>query len=329
MIRTTLRTALFGLVIALTIAACDSGPGSSPATSPTKPPPVEPEPPPRPLNWADVLNEHQVKEATYAIGVYAPGAGLYAIGTGFAAHYVDAIWTNAHVLLALLDLMEEYAHVGLQAIAVQSGTETYGDGTYLLVYYYLHPKYDGSTLSPDLALITINGEVPAVLDLLPREHARSLQAGQPIATTGFPGELQEAYRNAPIATFKEGTISAMRPYTDVAPTPENTTLLQHNLNLSGGTSGSPIIDQQGYVIAANHAGIQSLVYDENTGMIERIGRGNIEFGIRADEMWGAIDYWFDSSSRQVAASTRPVLDSYQAFPENWDGTTVAPSSHTE
>ena len=347
------RTFLFGLALVLALAACEEGPGTpgprgeqgergpqgeSGSTGPAGPPGPQGEqgpagPPGAPgtetgqrFSWSDVLYEYRVEEATYAIGLFVPDYGLYQIGTGFAAHYINAIWTNAHVLIGLVELVRAHPH--LAAIAVQSGTAVGGSGTYLLIDADIHPDYDGTVGSPDLASIIIDGEMPVVLDLLPREHVTKLRVGQPIATMGFPGELGQAYRIAPVATFKDGTISALRPFSGVSRRPEDTNEVQHNLNLSGGTSGSAIFDVQGYVVAVNHSGIESIVYDANTGRPERIGRSLIEFGVRADEMWAMVDL-FDSSAKLVAASKRVPLDSYQAFPENWDGTTAAPSATME
>ena len=60
------------------------------------------------------------------------------------------------------------------------------------------------------------------------------------------------------------------------------------MDLSGGTSGSPIFDHEGWVIAVNNAGTEKLVIDLNTGAPARVPSGNIGFGIRADEMWDFI-----------------------------------------
>ncbi|MCY4439998.1 MAG: serine protease [Deltaproteobacteria bacterium] len=280
------RTVLFGLVIVFALAACSSGPGSSPQgpQAPQEPPD---DPGGQPLTWADVLRESQVEKAVYGLGFYLPDGRNYIVGTGFAAYYTNALWTNAHVADGLLEVLNAIAHLQPVAIAVQSGSVVGGAGTYLLTRYDVHPEYDGTPGSPDLASVDIyiDGELPVVLDLLPREFTSQLEVGEPIATMGFPGEISNPYTAAPIATFKEGTISALRPFSNVAPTPENTTLVQHNLGTTGGTSGSPIIDGYGLVIAVNHAGTEVLVYDQRTGQPQRVTTGALGFGIRADEVW--------------------------------------------
>ena len=325
MIRTTLRTALLGLVITLTLAACSSGPGGSSAA------PQGPSQPAQPVvtasfSWADVVSEYRLAEAVYALGIYLPDGSAYVIGTGFAAHYTNALWTNAHVALALRDQLASVAHLQPIPFAVESGTVIGSGGTYVLTGFDIHPDYDERRSTPDIASIDIQieGELPVVLDLVPREFTTQLQVGQPIATMGFPQEINHPYTVAPIATFKDGTISALRPFQNESPTPRNTRVVQHNLGTTGGTSGSPIIDIGGNVIAVHYAGFGVVVvFDPATGQPLVTSTAGLSGAIRADEVWAMVDL-FESSGKRVAASTRPVLDSYQAFPENWDGTTVAP-----
>ena len=332
MIHRVFRIVQVGLVIATValLIACEAAapPTQQEPSAPAKP--TEPTPQ-QPLTWADILSGYRVQEAVYAIGIYLPDGRAFVIGTGFAAYYTNAIWTNAHVAIGLRDALAPIAHLRPIPFAVQSGTAIGSSGTYVLIGFDVHPHYDGTASSPDVAVIDIHieGDLPVLLDLLPGQHATELQVGQPIATMGFPGEVSHPYTVAPIATFKEGTISALRPFSlSAVPTPANTTFVQHNLDLSGGTSGSPIIDSEGWVVAINNAGTETLVFDARTGHPQRVPTGNIGFGIRVDEAWGLIDY-FDSSvatTRRVAATRRKVLGTYQAFPRNWDGTTVAPES---
>ena len=282
------------------------------------------------LNWADVLDDANVPDAIYAIAVHLPRVGNYVIGTGFAAYYRDAIWTNAHVALGLRDDLAALSHLQPIPFAVRSGT-VIGEGTtYVLTEYWVHPDYTGRADSPDVAAIIVDDDLTAFLHFLPRRFATQLRVGQPVGTMGFPGEVRHPYTAAPIATFKDGTISALRPFSvlETSISPANTTFVQHNLDLSGGTSGSPIIDHNGWVIAVNNSGTEKLVFDVNTGQPERVPTGNIGFGIRVDEVWSMID-WLEASGSsrgrsRVGTTGRHSLATYRAFPENWNGRTTAP-----
>ena len=276
-----------------------------------------------PLNWADVLDAHRVADAIYAIGINLPGGSNYVIGTGFAAYYTDAIWTNAHVAIALRDELSALSSLNPIPFAVKSGTVIgTTPGTYALVYYYVHPGYIGSPSSPDVAVLTVNGELPEFLEFLPRRFATQLRVGQPVGTMGFPGEVSDPYTAAPVATFKDGTISALRPFSilETSITPANSTFVQHNLDLSGGTSGSPILDHNGWVIAVNNSGTEKLVIDVQSGQPTRVPTGNIGFGIRVDEVWNMIDLIEASGRISVrVGNTQAQRETYRAFPENWNG----------
>ena len=95
------------------------------------------------------------------------------------------------------------------------------------------------------------------------------RVGQPVGTLGFPGELSYLLEKVPISTFKEGTISALRPYSAQEPevTPANSKVVQFNLGQTGGTSGSPVFDHEGFIVAVSFAGIVILVGDEEEGYV--------------------------------------------------------------
>ena len=105
--------------------------------------------------------------------------------------------------------------------------------------------------------------------------------------------------NVPIATFKDGTINALRPFADEVPTPGNSRVIQHNLDLSGRTSGSLIFDHQGYIIGMNFAGIFRVAYDQLTGKPMRVPSENPGLAIRVDELWRLYDL-ASGGSRVVA-----------------------------
>jgi S1-C subfamily serine protease len=88
-----------------------------------------------------------------------------------------------------------------------------------------------------------------------------------IATIGFPGETQYFNYHYPVATLKSGSISALRPLQFPFSSDSTDRLIQYDFDLTGGTSGSPVFNEAGHVIAINYSG-----YD----------RGSINFGIRSD-----------------------------------------------
>ena len=136
------------------------------------------------------------------------------IGSGFAAFYSGVLWTNAHVVEGLQEVLAEVAIVNPEPVAVRSGTGLGGDGTYVIVGNgWIHPEYDGTVTSEDIGLLDIDGEVPVGLSLLPREMVDDLTIGQPVGTLGFPGELGISNGDADsraVGTFKDGVISALR-----------------------------------------------------------------------------------------------------------------------
>ena len=277
---------------------------------------------------ADVIEESGLDQAIYAIGFEVFDTN-FLIGTGFSAHYTDAIWTNAHVVQGLIDALAELRDHDPRPFAVKSGTAIGGAETHALFHYLEHPAYDGTTQSPDIGILIVDTEFAAAPSFLPREMARELRVGQPVATMGFPGEIAPLNTTVPLATFKDGTISALRPLSPEAEsvTLENSRFVQHNLDLSGGTSGSPIFDHEGWIVAVNNAGTEALVIDQRTGEPRRVPSGNIGFGIRVDEAWDFIE-WVDSGlAKPVAGDAGPLSKAlprssyphpaYRPFPPGW------------
>ena len=289
------------------------------------------------LNWADVIEATDIDDAIYAIGysIFFDGEWFdFLIGTGFSAHFSDVIWTNAHVVNGLNDVIIDLAGWNPVPFAVKSGTVMGGNDYYELSTFFTHPEYDGTTASPDVAVLVINESLDTVPQFLPREMAVELRVGQPVGTMGFPGEIAPLNTTVPIATFKNGTISALRPYnpTTTEVTPGNNRFVQHSLDLSGGTSGSPIFDHQGWIIAVNNSGTEALTLNLNTGEPSRVPTGNIGFGIRADDVWDFIDtFASDKRTALLVPKLEPAwpvsvgpLGRYDPFPLNWNGATIPP-----
>ena len=314
------------------------------------------------LDWSAVIEDEDLADVVYAIGVQVQGKN-YVLGTGFVAHFYNAVWTNARVVQAVLVSTQFIADLNPRAFAVKSGTEVGGDDTYWLNTFWVHPDFDGTAGSPDAALLIIDANITELSFFLPRDQVQGLSVGQPIGTIGFPEEESGEAVNVPIATFRDGTIGALRPFGDEVPTQANSRVIRHNLDQSGRTSGSLIFDHTGYVVGMNFAGIYRVAYNQRTGEPMRVPTENHGHAIRVDELWRLYDLVRGGSRvvpevaggivPGVAGGNRvvpgvaggivpgvaggrtdvPVVlhpeqdyphESYVAFPENWNGETVAP-----
>ena len=291
------------------------------------------------LNWADVLAEYRIEEATYVLGVdYTdPRDGVRYFDmfcTGFAAYYTGTVWTNAHCVDAALELSDDL--VGIPGVdprffIVQAGTRLGGldDAHYeiLLDRHWKHPDYDGTPGSEDIGLLDIRGELPVLMNLLPRRFADAITVGQPVGTLGFPGELRAtggAHEGRVTATFKDGTVSALR-LIDAGEDPH--VEVQYNFDTTGGTSGSAVFDHDGWIVAVNHASTLARITD-TAGDTLRVRQGSLSHGIRVDAVWDFLDVLEAGGQAppEGHAPRQPSYphDTYQPFPRDWNGKTIRP-----
>ena len=135
----------------------------------------------------------------------------------------------------------------------------------------------------------------------------------------------------------KATLSSLRPFYDVAfdRDPQNAGRVVHyNMSLAGGTSGSPVFDHNGYIVAVNYAGIVIQIMDEEV-VIGRVDTHE-DYGIHVLAVGEFID-WLESAdgtatiaeSRSVgyggiAGLLLPPDGLYQPFPSDWKGETVIP-----
>ena len=209
----------------------------------------------------------------------------------------ETIVTNGHVIDGLVD-WDDF----IETFNRRNRTEYYS--TWMVVqnlttnlinqsnFFFIddswnHREWNGNTKSPDVGALHIwEGYISRRVTLATSSAASRLKVGTPIATLGFPGELQGGNLSNlfPIATFKQGTISALRPrFEDRSySAPRDTYIVQHNFDTTGGTSGSPIFDASGRVVAINNAGMEAQFSIE--GDWPRITQGSLGFGIRADKI---------------------------------------------
>ena len=234
------------------------------------------------------------------------------IGTGFAVNQ-GTIVTNGHIIDALIDLdiqtddfNERFGtDISTWWLAIQNLAITLkvDQNYYFIDQYSTHSQWDPYDLSsPDVGALHIfdDAYIYRRISLATYYEARRLKVGTRVATLGFPGELQggDLDNLNPVATFKDGTISALR----------DGHVVQHNLDLSGGTSGSPIFNTSGKVVAINNAGISGVVLTLGGG-VSRISQAALGFGIRADKIHEVL--------RQARVTAKPIAPA--AIPFSLDG----------
>ena len=302
-----------------------AGPQGDPGPQGPRGEPGEPGPPGdvATLNWADVIEDGNLYDAVYVVGVRTPRSWS-TLGTAFAAYYSDRLWTNAHVVAAVMKIVREEPGRARPFVA-RAGErfvdEGPGPGFYYWDDFVIHEDYDAVSFpfdSPDVALISLDEDVPDPLPaLLPRALGGGLRLGQPLGTLGYPSSFSDETFALVLPTFKDGTLSALRPFMNEGFDGTNTAMLLHyNFLTAGGTSGSPVFDHNGHIVGINFAGKVQIVRDESGEVSIRIRTAH-QFGIHVEALWQMIDQvgGTPAASARVAVSDGP----YEPFPDAWDG----------
>ena len=240
-------------------------------------------------SWDEVVKD--VRSKVYWLGVTTWNSNdpIVFIGTGFAVSN-NTLATNIHVSSAVNRIAKTFkagVHVAYVAIKAD-GQPTDRDMYYLNlsddreVLGLWHPEYDGTVSSPDVMIVYLHKDekkqFESYSNLIGMRDAKELNVGDEISTFGFPGNLEVSQNRSAIRaipTFKTGTISALRPYKTQYESANpsgrvSDKIIQHNFNTTPGTSGSPIFNRRGEVIAIHNAGSTT--------------EASLGFGIRADEI---------------------------------------------
>jgi len=315
-----LRTG-FGASLGGLLSACGGGGGSDSAVS------ASPTPPP-----AQVLSD--LDAATFMIGLTTEGPGgtrTILLGTGFAIEG-NLIATNSHVTKGVLDSARSLAQNGTRITQVTAFQSETGRSVPLL-QAVVHPSWTGSTRSPDVGLFEAREALPVFLKLETPEGTTRLRKGDPLQQNGFPGDIFDVTfadfqpgLSVPKATLFTGTIQAIEKFDSrVVVNPVNLATIdmyQHSMDTSGGTSGSPILNQ-GKVVAVHNSGLSVNVLTpgpNNQIRVERVAIGTGSWGVNVKHLHNLVNFYRQGVLEADKSFTLPPPASLVAAPAPGQGT---------
>jgi S1-C subfamily serine protease len=139
----------------------------------------------------------------------------------------------------------------------------------------------GAAISPDVGWLRVAGDkpLPKLVTLAPATEYQAIATGDPMFTYGFPGRLADV--TAPEATFVEGVVGRITSLDGHTGDMREARLIQHSAFTSGGTSGSPIFNAVGHVVAVNTGGYAEQSEGAGKAVVSRSLPG-YNFGMRID-----------------------------------------------
>jgi hypothetical protein len=212
--------------------------------------------------------------------IVAEGGGQsQPFGTGWMAGS-RILATNAHVAVAA----QEFISKGM-AIWITFGGD-HGRTQVKVERILPHSKYGDPGPGPDgkqpavpaydVAIMILDRDMPQWLNIAGPEKIVSLTQGQRVCYSGFPMEGVAGggiNLGNPEPAFKTGIISAVTDWWLGRCAASQALLIQHDLGVSGGASGSPLMDVDGCVIGLISAGSHAFVRDAHSGETGRIPSG--------------------------------------------------------
>ena len=126
----------------------------------------------------------------------------------------------------------------------------------------------------DVGIIEIDPKIqlPATLEFASEEELEDLAPGTPVASIGYPveGLAGGATATKAPATLHFGHISALTNVFMIRADPEHRLLIQHSVPVTGGASGSPLVDPSGKVIGIVNGGNTTVFKDKSEAMNAKV-----------------------------------------------------------
>ncbi len=230
---------------------------AAPSTSvdASKPPPAAPAAAPALDTDTRIQAASRKVEKCVALVIASTPGKSQPVGTAFAvgpSHFA----TNAHVVAAVAELMKE------QDATVHVVMNRAPESRFLVRGLHVHSRAGEKITSPegrtpttlpwDVGILTIEGSVETHLNIAAVDKLKALDSGSRIAYIGFPMEgLQGGGVDAshPVANMQSGIVTSVTDIWLAKADYQNRYLVQHNLGITGGASGSPVFDADGDVVA--------------------------------------------------------------------------------
>jgi hypothetical protein len=115
------------------------------------------------------------------------------------------------------------------------------------------------SLSYDVAIMRVakGANLSPVLEIASEQELRAMRAGQPIALAGYPLENirgSEMTGLGATPNFRAGVVSAITDMFNLPGDPAQQRLIHHNIPVTGGNSGSPMVNAAGKLVALLNSG---------------------------------------------------------------------------
>lgn len=268
--------------------------------------------------------------SVYLIVRKSEDGGEDAVGTGWSGPG-GVIVTNAHVVEGIPSSPEgvrwvarsaapPHAEHAITRIAVHPGYEAFA--RFLLankpVQEHVASPDEGVGLAGacDVAVLAVekSAALAPALPIASREKLKELRAGDAVATVGFPAEGLEAtpiLLAAPVPVRHRGFLVRVTDFFMRQRDDGENQLVQHGLPTVGGSSGSPIIDTDGEVVAVANGGNMAFVAGSGDGATNRIASQVVNFAQRADLVLDLLEKTADSRVADYVAMWKGSLADYK------------------
>ncbi len=172
----------------------------------------------------------------------------------------NALATNSHVTTPV---KEHLANGGAAFVVINKNPEL----RFRIVESVVHPKYGKEHLNIDgknsaipaydVGILKVEGSLPNHFQIAADGELEQLDSGYRVAYLGFPMEGIAGGGvdyHSPVATMQSGIITANTDYWLSKASFAERRLVAHNLGATGGSSGSPVFNARGEVVAILSAG---------------------------------------------------------------------------